>query len=115
MRDTSRDGEGPPGGGRVLLRCGMKPGGCRHIHGTAVGVQGSATDPALTYTGPTSGMCRPWGRAEWKGPCSSQPSRKEEQHSRLDRRMARREEKAHRAGGARRKQGANVDLTQSYQ
>lgn len=100
----------------MLLRCGMKPGDCRHIQGTAVGVQGSATDPILMYTGPHAGMCRPWGepRVEKDHAAYSLAERKSSTAG-LTRRTARREEKEHRAGGARRKWGANVDLTQSYQ
>lgn len=51
----------------MLLRCGMKPGDCRHTQGTAVGVQGSETDPALMYTGPHVGdVPSPGASQEWK-------------------------------------------------
>lgn len=51
----------------MLLRCRMKPGDCQHIHGTAVGVQGSATDPALLHTGPHVGdVPSPGASQEWK-------------------------------------------------
>lgn len=105
---------GPSGGGSVLLRCGIKPGDQQHIQGSAVGVQGSETIPALMHAGPRQDVPSPGEpRAEKEHASHSLTERKSSTEG-LTQKTAGKESKRS-TEVEHRRQEVNVHVTQSYQ